>query len=127
MHIRKTLIAVAVTTAALTANGVFAAPDVKMSDTAIGSVLTDANGMTLYIFDKDEAGKSNCYDACATNWPPLFADEGAMAEGDYTIVERTDGTAQWAYKGQPLYYWINDAAPGDTTGDGVNGVWHVVK
>jgi predicted lipoprotein with Yx(FWY)xxD motif len=88
-------------------------------------VLTDAAGMTLYIFDKDEPGVTNCYDTCAEKWPPLFADAGATAEGDFSIVERTDGTTMWAYKDMPLYYWVEDTAPGDTTGDGVGGVWHL--
>jgi predicted lipoprotein with Yx(FWY)xxD motif len=86
-------------------------------------VLTDANGMTLYTFDKDTAGVSNCYDECAQNWPPVFAAEGA-AEGDFTLVTRTDGTVMWAYKGMPLYLWVKDTKPGDTTGDGVGEVWH---
>src|SRR5690606_40921549 len=75
-------------------------------------------------FDKDEPGTSNCYDTCATNWPPLTADENAQPEGDFTLVERTDGTKQWAYKGEPLYLWVKDTKPGDATGDGVNDVWH---
>lgn len=87
-------------------------------------VLTGPNGMTLYTFDKDAPGVSNCYDKCAENWPPAFVDEGAAAEGDFTIVERTDGTKIWAYKGWPLYYWVKDEKPGDTTGDMVGGVWH---
>lgn len=91
---------------------------------ADGGVLTDSRGMTLYTYDKDEAGTSNCYDDCATNWPPLTADENAQPESDFTLVERTDGTKQWAYKGEPLYLWIKDGQPGDVTGDGVGGVWH---
>ncbi len=91
---------------------------------ADGGVLTDSRGMTLYTYDKDEAGTSNCYDDCATNWPPLTADENAQPEGDFTLVERPDGTKQWAYKGEPLYLWIKDGQPGDVTGDGVGGVWH---
>jgi predicted lipoprotein with Yx(FWY)xxD motif len=87
-------------------------------------VLTDANGMTLYIFDKDTAGVSNCYDQCAANWPPLFADDGATEEAEFTIVTRTDGTKMWAHEGMPLYLWVKDEKPGDTTGDGVGGVWH---
>ncbi len=88
-------------------------------------VLTGANGMTLYTFAKDAAGESKCYDQCAINWPPALADAGAMADGDFTIIDRTDGTKMWAYKGQPLYFWIKDVAVGDMTGDGVGGVWHL--
>lgn len=98
---------------------------VKSVDIGGKMVLTDANGMTLYIFDKDERGVTNCYDDCAANWPPLFADDAAADTGDFTVVERTDGTRMWAYKGWPLYYWVKDQAPGDITGDGVGGVWHL--
>jgi predicted lipoprotein with Yx(FWY)xxD motif len=87
-------------------------------------VLVGPNDMTLYTFDKDTAGVTNCYDQCAVNWPPAIADAGAMADGDFTLVARTDGTMMWAYKGMPLYYWIKDEKPGDTTGDGVGDVWH---
>lgn len=97
-----------------------------VKSTAIGDkqVLTNANGMTLYTFDKDAPGVSNCYDKCAVNWPPAMADAAAMADGDFTLVDRTDGTKMWAYKGEPLYLWKNDNKPGDMTGDGVGGVWH---
>jgi predicted lipoprotein with Yx(FWY)xxD motif len=98
---------------------------VKSTDIGGKMVLTDANDMTLYIFDKDTAGVTNCYDTCAEKWPPLFADASATAEGDFTIVERTDGTKMWAYKDMPLYYWVEDMAPGDVKGDGVGGVWHL--
>jgi predicted lipoprotein with Yx(FWY)xxD motif len=81
--------------------------------------------MTLYTFDKDEPGKSNCYDQCAVNWPPFLAEAGAMAEGEWTIVDRTDGTKQWAYEGKPLYLYIEDKKAGDVTGEGKGGVWHV--
>lgn len=100
---------------------------IKTGDSALGPVLTDASGMTLYTFDKDADGVSACYDACATNWPPLMADADAAAEGDYALAARKDGAMQWTYKGMPLYTWIKDAQPGETTGDGVNGVWHVAK
>lgn len=96
-------------------------------DTAMGAVLTDAKGMTLYTFDGDKAGASACYDVCAQNWPPVMAAAGAKAEGDYGLSERKDGGMQWTYKGMPLYTWVKDAKPGDTTGDGVKGVWHAAK
>lgn len=91
-------------------------------------VLVDHAGMTVYTFDKDDrnSGKSVCNDACATNWPPVKAADDAKAEGDYTIVERDDGTKQWAYKGQPLYTFAKDSKPGDRTGDKARDVWHVV-
>ncbi|GLQ57091.1 COG4315 family predicted lipoprotein [Devosia nitrariae] len=98
---------------------------VKSTDVGGQMILTDANGMTLYIFDKDEPGVTNCYEQCAINWPPLIADASATPEGEFTLVERTDGTQMWAYKGMPLYYWKDDVNPGDTTGDGVGGVWHL--
>ena len=100
---------------------------IMMMDTSAGMVLTNEDGMTLYTFDKDEPGKTNCYDQCAINWPPLLVTDGAEPVGDWTIVERDDGPAMWAYKGQPLYLWIEDMEPGDVTGDGVGGVWHVAK
>ncbi len=88
-------------------------------------VLADAKGMTLYTFDKDTPGKSVCKDKCAVNWPPVLASAGAEAEDDWTIVTRDDGSKQWAYKGKPLYGWIKDTKPGETTGDGVGKVWHI--
>jgi predicted lipoprotein with Yx(FWY)xxD motif len=97
----------------------------KSADTSKGKALVDAKGMTLYVFEKDTPGKSNCNGPCATNWPPLTANVDAKASGDWSIVMRDDGGKQWAYKGKPLYAWSKDAKPGDVTGDGVNNVWHI--
>jgi predicted lipoprotein with Yx(FWY)xxD motif len=97
------------------------------ADSSMGKILVDAKGMALYTYDKDEANKSNCYEKCAQNWPPLMAGADAMAMDEWTVVERTDGTKQWAYDGHPLYTWVKDAKPGDVTGDGVGNVWHVAK
>ncbi len=118
-------------TFAAAALAIFAVPalaeDITKHDSALGEVLADANGMTLYTFDKDTDGTSSCYDQCAENWPPLIASEGAAAYDEYGLTERTNGTMQWTYDGKPLYLFIKDAAPGDTAGDGVKDVWHVVK
>lgn len=97
----------------------------KSADTAKGNALVDDKGMTLYIFDRDAAGKSTCNGPCATNWPPLVAAAEAKPSADWTVVTRDDGTKQWAYKGKALYHWSKDTKPGDTSGDGVNGVWHI--
>lgn len=97
----------------------------KVADTSKGKVLADPKGMTLYTFDRDTAGTSNCNDQCAQNWPPLGAAADAKTSGDWTVVTRKDGAKQWAYKTKPLYTWAKDTKPGDVTGDGVNNVWHV--
>ena len=96
------------------------------ADTAVGTVLVGPNGLTLYTWDNDEPGVSNCYGGCANNWPPFLVEDAAMAGDDWTIVDRTDGTQIWAYQGSPLYYFINDAAPGDVNGNQPEGTWHVV-
>ncbi len=97
----------------------------KMAD----GMLVGPKGMTLYTFDRDTvgSGKSVCNGPCATNWPPLMAVDSDKTSGDYMVVTRDDGKKQWAMKGKPLYYWIKDTKPGDMTGDGVQGVWHIVK
>jgi predicted lipoprotein with Yx(FWY)xxD motif len=100
-------------------------------DPELGTILTDAEGMTLYIFANDEPGVSNCYDQCAENWPPFTAEEPLTlpdgVPGELSLVERTDGTTMVAYNDAPLYYWVNDTAPGDTTGHEVGDVWFVVN
>lgn len=92
-------------------------------------ILTSHSGMTLYTFDKDgaDSGKSVCNGPCATNWPPMYAAPDAKGGGDWSVIKRDDGKRQWAWKGKPLYFWSKDAKAGDRTGDGFNGLWHVVK
>ena len=92
---------------------------------SMGGMLTDSKGMTLYTFDKDAAGKSNCNGQCLVNWPALIADGNAKAMGDWTVVTRDDGSKQWALKGMPLYTFIQDKKPGDMVGEGKGGVWHM--
>ena len=48
----------------------------------------------------------------------------AAADGDFTLVTAPTAPEMWAYKGMPLYLWVKDTKPGDTTGDGVGGTWH---
>jgi len=98
------------------------------TQTADGTLI-GPKGMTLYVFSKDVkgSGASSCYGACAKFWPPLDVAPTAQPIGDYTILVRTDGMRQWAYKGQPLYYYAKDAKPGDKIGDGVGGSWAVAK
>jgi predicted lipoprotein with Yx(FWY)xxD motif len=98
----------------------------------LGSTLVGPNGMTLYMFTNDEPGVSNCYDQCAENWPPLTVESaddvvaGVNLLGELGTTERTDGTLQVTYNGWPLYYWKDDAAIGDATGEGVGDVWYTI-
>ncbi len=105
---------------------------VMTSDNAdFGTIFTDAEGMTLYIFLKDTpgSGESTCYDQCEQNWPVFSAEEPLAlpdgVSGELSTIERTDGTMQVTYNGWPLYYWAADQKPGDTTGQGVGDVWFV--
>jgi predicted lipoprotein with Yx(FWY)xxD motif len=104
-----------------------AAEPAQKADTPNGAIYTDASGMALYTFDKDSGGKSACDGECATKWPPFKAATDAVAEGEWTLVERTDGSMMWAYKGKPLYTYEGDKKPGEVTGDGMGGVWHIAK
>ena len=92
--------------------------------------LTTPTGLTLYVFENDVAGsgKSACYPPCSGIFPPYLAEPGVKASGDFSVIERSDGAKQWAYKGKPLYLWFDDKKPGDTGGDGMNrGIWRIAK
>ena len=98
--------------------------------TVRNGVLVGPNQMTLYVLERDVvgSGKSACTGMCATNWPPLVAPATAQPSGQWSVVQRDDGTKQWAYQGRPLYYWSKDAKPGDMTGEGMmNNAWRVAK
>ncbi len=122
----------AATVAALSTGAVFGAghaPQAVLHTTTVDGekIYTDAKGMSLYTFAKDTAGVSNCNDDCAVKWPPLAALDTSQAAGDFSVITRADGSKQWAVKGMALYTWIKDKKPGDVTGDGVKGVWHLAK
>ena len=95
------------------------------------SYLTDDNGMTLYYFTLDTNGQSACYGGCADAWPVFYAASVTVSDpltaSDFDTITRTDGSKQSTYKGWPLYYWAQDKAPGDMTGEGVHKVWYVLK
>ncbi|MBU6377082.1 MAG: hypothetical protein KJS95_00995 [Gammaproteobacteria bacterium] len=121
-------------TLAMLAAGVVVAAEVARLPAGIatrprgdGTVFTDAKGMTLYTYDRDEGtpGRSACEGPCATAWPAVAATAEATAPAGWSKVTRADGTLQWAYRGRPLYRYGIDNAPGSTFGDGVGTVWRV--
>jgi predicted lipoprotein with Yx(FWY)xxD motif len=95
------------------------------------TVLTNAQGFTLYWFGPDTSTKSNCNGSCAAIWPPVKgpAAAGTGVNGKLTTITRSDGSMQAAYNGHPLYTYTGDTAPGQNNGNGINlngGVWHEV-
>ena len=82
--------------------------------------------LRLYVSDLDPAGRSVCNEGCAEKWFPLWARDGAQPIGDWSIVVRKSGRRQWALNGKPVYTRLNES-PAAPTGDGFQGVWHILK
>ncbi len=108
---------------------------VAVAKTRIGRILIDSKGITLYDFVTDKGGVSGCYGACAALWPPLItkgkphAGPGVRASLLGTT-KRKDGKLEVTYNHHPLYYFVTDRKPGQTTGQGVNqfgGPWWVLS
>jgi predicted lipoprotein with Yx(FWY)xxD motif len=101
--------------------------------TSIGYVLANSAGMTLYWYSDDvkNSGKSSCTGGCLQAWPALtgtpMAVAGVTLAGKLGTITRPGGVIQATYNGYPLYTYANDMAPGQTTGNGVGGVWHVIS
>jgi predicted lipoprotein with Yx(FWY)xxD motif len=91
----------------------------------LGTILVDGQGRALYLFEKDQGGKSSCYGGCAQVWPLLttggnpHAGNGVSASLLGTTT-RTDGKTQVTYNGHPLYFYISDTQPGQVNGEGLN-------
>jgi predicted lipoprotein with Yx(FWY)xxD motif len=96
----------------------------------VGSYLTDAKGMSLYTFKKDAPGKSACTGDCIARWPVFYTKKVVVSKKldkqDFAVITRGDGIKQTTYKGRPLYYFANDVVAGDTNGEGVNNLWHLI-
>jgi len=95
------------------------------------TVLANAKGLTLYWFAPDTATRSACSGTCAVYWPPVTgpATAGPGVTGTLSVIRRSDGPAQAAYDGHPLYTYVGDSAPGQANGNGLNlngGLWHEV-
>ncbi len=106
------------------------APQVKNKD-GTGNYLTDGKGMTLYYFDKDKGVRNACAGPCLEKWPIYYSEQIKAPAGsdtmDFGEFTRADGKKQSTFKGWPLYYFIDDKAPGDTKGNGLKDAWHVIN
>jgi predicted lipoprotein with Yx(FWY)xxD motif len=94
------------------------------------TVLTNAQGFTLYSFAPDTPAKSNCNGTCAQNWPPVKGPATASGvSGTFGTITRADGSTQATFNGHPLYTFAGDTAPGQNKGNGLNangGLWHEI-
>jgi predicted lipoprotein with Yx(FWY)xxD motif len=118
------------TPTANTSGSVIKTATVTVSGTS-ESILTNAQGLTLYFRTSDAPPSTVCIGGCASAWPPLVMSgssaptSAASLPGKLTIVTDANGN-QVEYNGHPLYTYSGDTASGQTTGEGVGGVWHVV-
>jgi predicted lipoprotein with Yx(FWY)xxD motif len=109
---------------------------VNVARSHLGRILVDSRGITLYDFPPDRGTTSVCYGACAALWPPLITHGKPVAAGRGVrktllgTTKRKDGKRQVTYGGHPLYYFVTDRKPGQTSGQGVNqfgGPWWVIS
>lgn len=111
------------------------AATIAVANSALGQILVDGKGMTVYLFVADHSSASTCYTSCAQLWPPVLTTGAPLAGTGATAsllgtTKRTDGTTEVTYAGHPLYYFITDKKPGDTTGQGVTSfgeLWYVLS
>ena len=101
----------------------------------LGKILRDSEGHVVYLFQKDKTTKSQCYGACATNWPPVIT-KGKPVAGSGIIAsklgttKRKDGKKQVTYGGHPLYYFAGDSKAGQANGEGLDAFgaeWYVLS
>ena len=125
----------AITSAPAPAGGTAGRALVRIADTHLGRILVDRGGVTLYDFVADKGTTSVCYNACAALWPPLIT-AGRPIPGPGVkasllgTTRRSDGKLEVTYGGHPLYYFVSDRHPGQTTGQGVNqfgAAWWVLS
>lgn len=106
---------------------------IKTESTHLGSLLADAQGLTVYTFAADTSTKSNCTGACAAAWPPVTVTgtptEASGISGTLGTITRAGGVKQLTWNGHPLYTFKVDTAPGQVNGNGVTAFgakWYAI-
>ncbi len=106
--------------------------ELGVANSALGKIVVDGKGLTVYVFDKDTKGASvsACTGTCLTQWPIVTADSSVPKASGVTgmlgTITSPDGKHQVTLNGWPLYYFVGDSAAGQTKGQGLGGVWWVV-
>ena len=110
-----------------------ASPDAATASTKLGQIIVDGKGMTVYVWDKDTAnsGVSACTGPCATLWPAITTTSAKPTvtgiTGTVATITGVNGGKQITINGLPIYGFSKDAKPGDTNGQGVLNIWHVLS
>ena len=110
-----------------------AAADLAVAESALGRIVVDGKKMTAYYFTKDtpNSGKSACTGPCLQAWPPITTTSSSPAvsgvTGQVGTITLADGSRQLTVNGRPLYLFAKDSKAGDVLGQGVGGVWYVVR
>jgi len=100
-------------------------PELDIVPFRTGRMITTYKGFSVYVSDADEPGKSNCTGKCLSDWDPVVAPQTAKAKGEWSVVERSPGIKQWAYRGKPLYTYVHERRARAVTGSDNPG-WHNV-
>lgn len=100
-------------------------PEFRVVTTAVGPLVVDHQNYSIYVWDGDAPNKANCVGACVKDWKPILAPETASLSGDWSVVERSPGVKQWAFKGRPVYRYLGDTRTRGRTGSDIPG-WHNV-
>lgn len=137
MRTRFTSVVTMVAALALVTAGVALAATLKVSSASnptLGKIVVSSGGLTLYHNTKETNGKIACNGACLATWPPLLVTKTEVLRAGPGInasklgrIKRPDGHFQATYYGQPLYRFSGDSVRGDVNGEGLGGIWFVLK
>jgi predicted lipoprotein with Yx(FWY)xxD motif len=105
------------------------------TSSSLGRIVVDGKGHTLYLFEKDKGRRSSCYGGCAAYWPPALTHgkpraRSGLKQSLIGTTRRRNGTLQVTYAGHPLYRYVGDSGPGQTTGAGLQdfgGGWDPIS
>lgn len=100
-------------------------PAFDVIPTSTGRLVVNKDDYSVYTWDGDEPNTSNCHERCLTNWTPVPAPENVMEQYGWTVIERSPGINQWAFRGKALYTYNHDRGTRSFWGADVPG-WHNV-
>jgi predicted lipoprotein with Yx(FWY)xxD motif len=105
----------------------------RTADSSLGRIVVDGKGMTAYYFTKDKpgSGTSACTGECLATWPAITTTAATPSAtgvtGKVGTITRPDGSKQLTVDGRPVYTYSPDTQPGDVKGQGVAGLWYVLR